>query len=484
MLRSESLRDDLADLFDEAAPQLTLEEVRDRAFQIGPIRHSRMPRPSVMALAFVAVLMTGLLVGALTQPWDRQAPLTSQPEVVSPELTDTTAIVTTDASPVPLGADHLWPETPRNDTPSELAQDFATTVLGWQDIDDPWAIEFPDDVTWVRIQRADSPELVVVATTVSPDGNPVIVEAGHGVDLSRTETGGTKVGLAMVPQASEGEIIVRMSDGSYEVKTVAFDPDNPSPVDTDLPQVDPSSIVSVLIRYKDETGQVIRVYGTSTPQMDQIRSSDERGRAYVVDGEQLLATQPTVVIGVQSPEPRFDTSDLGEEVTLTPITDVARILRRVEFYPGDELIRVTVLGTTPQGIDAKVAYNTYYHYNDIESGPSQSRYMFTDENVSGVASPLDELTNAPGGLVPRTPTPVPWSEGDGSRRTIGWWVSPDTSVVVMNVDGEQTWQRPIDATAVFDYNPASLDFQLTALNNSGETVASYTGSIHHIIGGP
>lgn len=476
MLRSESLRDDLADLFDEAAPQLTLEEVRDRAFQIGPIRHSRLPRPSVMPLAFVAVLLTALLVGALTQPWDRQAPLTSQPEVASPELTDTTAIMTTDAPPVPLGADHLWPETPRNDTPSELAQDFATSVLGWQDIDDPWAIEFPDGVTWVRIQLADSPELFVVATTVTPDGNHVIVEAGHGVDLSRSETGGTKVGLAMVPGASEGEIIVRMSDGSYEVETVAFDPDNPSPVDTDLPQVDPSSIDSVLIRYKDETGQVIRVYGTSTPQMDEIRSSDERGQAYVVDGEQLLATQPTVVIGAQSPEPRFDTSDLGEEVTLIPITDVARILRRAEFYPGDEIVRVTVLGTTPQGIDALVAYNNFYY--DTENGPKQYRYMLIGDDITGIGSPLDELTNAPGGLVPREPIAVPWTASGGeSRRSVVWYVPPDTSVVVMNVDGERTWQRPIDATAIFDYDYAysSIDLQLTALNSSGETVASYTG---------
>jgi hypothetical protein len=474
MLSPELLGKDLADLFDEATPELTLDEVRDRAFQSGPVRHSRRPRPAVVALgAFLAVLFTGLLVGALTQPWDRQAPAISQPEIISPDHTDTTAAETTAAPPVALGVSYLWPETPQNDTPSGVAEDFAASVLGWQNIEDVWASEHSDGVTWVRIQRADSPEEVDVATTPSPDGNHVIVEAGHGVELAQSETGGITVGLAMVPEASEAEIIIRMLDGTYEVETVALDPDNPGPVDAELPQLDPSSIGSVLVRYRDETGQVIRINGTSTPEMDQASSLDERRQLYIVDGEQLLATNPTVVIGAQSPEPRFDTSDLGEEVTLTPITDVAKILREAAHYPHEEIIRITVLGTTPEGTDALVVYANS-GWNE-ETAPTQYRYMVFGDEMVGSGSLLSELTNAPGGLVPRPVQSERWTPADQEGRPYVWWhVATDVSVVVMNFNGEQKWQRPIDGAVIFTFEPPS-GVEFTYLNSIGEIIGGYGG---------
>lgn len=471
MLSREPLGYDLADLFDEAAPELTLDEVRDRALQGGLVRSSRRPRPAVVALgAFMAVLLTGFLVGALTQPWDRQAPVSSQPEIIPPDLADTT-----DEPPVLLGVNYLWAETPRNDTPGELAEDFAASVLGWHDID-VWAIEDPeDDVTWVRIQRADRSEIVHVLTSRTIDGSHVVVEAGHGVELAPFETGSIKVGLAMVPEASEAEIIVRMSDGSYEVETIALDPDNPGPVDAELRQVGPSNIGSVLVRYRDETGEVIRVNGTSTPQIDQGSSPDERQQVYVVDGEQLLATQPTVVIGAQSPEPRFDTSDLGAEVTLAPITDVAKILRQAAgiAYPGDEIIKVTVLGTTPQGTEALVVYSNEY-YNPV-SGPSQTRFMLFGDDAVGSGSLLSDLTNAPGGLAPRPPIGEQWTPEDQEGRTHLWWHVPtDVSVVVMSFNGEQTWQRPIDGTVIFRYVSAR-GVEFTYLNSVGEIIGTYDG---------
>lgn len=471
---------DLADLFDEAAPELTLEEVRDRAFRSEPIRYPRSPRPSVVALvAFVAVLLTGLLVGSLTQPWDRQAPVISQPEIISPDLTDTTPVETTESSPVRLGADQLWPEKAQNDTPSELAEAFATSVLGWQATEDVWALEHPNDVTWVRIKLAGSTELVDVLTTSTPDGNHVIVEAGvpwdHGLDIGTMESRGTKIRLGPVPHAVEGEIIVRIADGSHLVERFNLDPDDPAPLYAELPQIAPSSIRSILIRYHDDTGHVIRVNGTSNPQISLNVAPSQDQDVYLADGEKLLSTHPTVVTGAYSPEPRFDTSDLGEEVTLAPITDVARILRRAAdmTYPDAEIIRVTVLGTTPQGTEALVVHSIHH---DPENDPSQERYMLFGDNAVGTETPIKELTNEPGGLVPQRTAYAqgPWTPDDWEGQRYAWWHVPtDTSVVVMSFNGEQKWQRPIDATVIFKYESA-INIEFTALNSIGETIASYS----------
>lgn len=401
-------------------------------------------------------------------PVDRLQNTIAPPTTTSSELTGTSRTQTGEPPPVSLGIDHLWPALPQDETPSELAEAFATNVLGWQAIEDVWALPHPDDVTWVRIRRADSAALVDVLT-MPLDGKHVVVEAGHGVNLGPSEVDSVKIGLAMVPRAREGEIIVRMADGSFLVETVTFDPANPAPVDAKLPQVEPSSIRSVLIRYRDETGQVIRVNGTSIPQIGEIVSPDERRDIYLADGEQLLATQPTVVIGAQSPEPRFDTSELGEEVTLDPIMDVSRIIGRAAdtAYPDAEMIKVTVLGTTPQGIEALVVYTIH----DSE----QERFTLVGDNSSGISVPLDDLTDAPYGLAPRIPYDQigpSISSARESHSVVQWDVPPDTSVVVMNIEGETKWQRPTDATVIFELKGPASDVELTALDSTGQVLRS------------
>ncbi len=78
---------------------------------------------------------------------------------------------------------------------------------------------------------------------------------------------------------------------------------------------------------------------------------------YVAEGERLLATDPVVVQGALSPNPRFDTSVLGVEEPLSPLTDSTLALEVVQLVTEDgQLVRVTTVGTTVDGFNTIIQY--------------------------------------------------------------------------------------------------------------------------------
>lgn len=192
---------------------------------------------------------------------------------------------------------------------------------------------------------------------------------------------------------------------------------------------------------------------------------------YVAEGEILLATDPVVVQGVLSPEPQFDTSGLGIEEPLSPITDaeLADELAR-HLSEDDQLIRVTTIGTTVGGVHAAIQHSEGPGLSD---GRIQTGCLLT---IPGGAScsgqDLEAVINEPGGLVQPGSSAEPISYGVGGSDVLMWDVPPETSVVVLTINGESAWQRPVSGVAVFDTVLYEGDrFTLSALDNNGTELA-------------
>lgn len=488
-MNTESLGRALVELFDEASPEVTLREVRERSIR-GPVRSARFSGSVVAVGAFAIVLLGGLSIGLLTQPWDAQSPVVSPPEATSPTVADPLPGSTpadpspsdpTDSPPVVLGVDHLWPNTPREQSTVELADTFAREVLGWES---PDLSEFghPEGRTWVRIDRSERRELVDVLTAPSGGDGRVIIEVGvpwgHGVDIAEAAPGGVSIALVKVPNAVEAEVVIRLADDSHLVETVRLDPESPDPSSAEFSQLVAGSIRSVLIRYFDQTGQVVGVNGTANPEINQPTTPSDNQAAYLDEGETLLLSHPAVVLGAPSPEPRFDTGGLGENVTLAPIISAAEILELAAnvTYPHSDIMRVTVLGTTPSDTPALVVHSLY---DDPEQGPMQERLTTFGGGGGGSVHPIDELADEPGGLAPRVPTEGVdmWGTRAEGRRHFVLSVPSNTSVVAVVVDGESTsWQRPTDRTAVFEFDSslATSDIEFIALDRDGDRIRAYS----------
>ena len=197
---------------------------------------------------------------------------------------------------------------------------------------------------------------------------------------------------------------------------------------------------------------------------------------YVANGEVLLSTDPVVVQGAPSPEPEFDTSKLGIDQSLTPMTDASVALAVVEpdleSATDGEVIRVTTLGTTVAGREA-VILHAYQTQDDGQR--IQVRCLvapFGGTSCGGYD--VQDIITEPGGLArPESPN-EPSIYTVGGAAVLMWDVPQGTSVVVMTVNGEAVWQRPIAGVAVFDTDLFDGDqLQIVALDQQGAILASF-----------
>lgn len=207
---------------------------------------------------------------------------------------------------------------------------------------------------------------------------------------------------------------------------------------------------------------------------------------YVADGETLISADPPIVQGAESPEPEFDTSGLGDEVPLAPVTDSLRIVEAATTLqtgglPG-EIIRITVLGETPEGVLALIVHA---EGEDLRGNPIQLRCQTTTlggTQTCGGGLDLEEVADMPGGLIPAQP-------GGGPNYTVGeapddhtmiWEVPPETSVVTLTVNDETRWQRPVAGVAVFITDLVFGDrFELAAFDARGNTLDSVSVVTRH-----
>lgn len=202
---------------------------------------------------------------------------------------------------------------------------------------------------------------------------------------------------------------------------------------------------------------------------------------YVADGETLISTNPPIVQGAESPEPAFGTQGLGAEAALTPVADVPRITDTVNDPKSDledmglEIIRITVLGETPEGVLALIVHG---NGQDLRGNPIQLRCQTTTlggtQTCGGGLEP-EEVAELPGGLIPAQP-------GGGPNYTVGevpddatmtWEVPAETSIVTLSVNDETRWQRPVAGVAVFITRLVYGDrFELTAYDPQGNIIDS------------
>lgn len=213
----------------------------------------------LVAVGGGALLIGGAGDGAPTTPSQLGTPATAVLDPSGP-------------AEVLLGDEHVWPKTPRPGTPFDIAEAFASEVLGWDDsliYVDPDAD--PSGPVWVRLDpRFDVVELVDLLAIPHPDGGRVIAEVGtpwaHGASVfpAPGQVSGSSVGLLRVRTAATAEVNVRLTDGRQVVVAADMGRDGVIVNRVDIPEItDPASIASVLVRYLDEAGAVVAVSGGS-----------------------------------------------------------------------------------------------------------------------------------------------------------------------------------------------------------------------------
>ncbi len=189
-----------------------------------------------------------------------------------------------------LGIGHVWPDSPMEGTPTEVARAFASEALGWKDViaeEDP-----PGDPTgpvWVRLENTGAVEHVKVLTVPSPDGGRSIfqvatesIAGGPNVGAREPGSPGTIITVIAAPGAIRANVSVRTS----AIDQISIDVDfaesmqAPEPpattlgagdsrpalptggsVSVDIGVDDPLQVSSVLVRYLDQDGRVISAVG-------------------------------------------------------------------------------------------------------------------------------------------------------------------------------------------------------------------------------
>ncbi len=192
------------------------------------------------------------------------------------------------------------------------------------------------------------------------------------------------------------------------------------------------------------------------------------------EGEVLLSTDPYVVVqGAEAPEPQFDTSGLGLEQPLTPLTDLGRIAAVVDQYLGfagdPEVLRITTVGTTGGGQDTVILH--LYETDQFSDRRLQYRCILPSAGCGGEF--LDDPTVDSEQLLQPDPRDQPTYEVGGPGH-VTWDAPPGASVVVLTVNGNPVWQRPIGGVAVFDTQLVDGDrFDIKALDENGVTLINH-----------
>ena len=168
---------------------------------------------------------------------------------------------------VRLGEGHVWPETPVDGSPTEVALAFASEVLSW---DNATAIKDPEGdpsgPMWISLQHDGAIEPVKVLTSPMTDLGRVLVQVGvpsaMGLIAGAIEPGepGSAVSLPHINGAVAAHLTLRLSDGKQLVVETA--PGDLEAGRVEIPNIeDPREIRTVLIRYFDDHDHVIAAIG-------------------------------------------------------------------------------------------------------------------------------------------------------------------------------------------------------------------------------
>ena len=238
---------------------------------IGRVQVSQRRR-SAVSVVVMAFVVTVIAVGAIAL-WPTAGESGPEPGSVA---TSPTSDFTIELPGVVLGDSHVWPETPRQGTPAELAAAFAIEVLKW---DDPAAIPDPDadpsGPVWVNVNpRSEGVAFGHVLTVPVPEGGRVIIQVGNQFFTGGPVVGsidgaaGTRIEVIRVQYSVGAEITISLKDGTQVVVVDEFEVIDESGVTArgisqiDIPQIpEPSDIASILVRYVDIAGDVNAVSG-------------------------------------------------------------------------------------------------------------------------------------------------------------------------------------------------------------------------------
>lgn len=180
----------------------------------------------------------------------------------------------------------------------------------------------------------------------------------------------------------------------------------------------------------------------------------------------VLLENPLVVRGTDGPEPRFDTSDLGQEVSLADPVNVADTVGRVAgnlLSPEDEVIRYVITGATESGATAGlVETSSGLHWCLWVVPATETRPTCTGSRSSDT-NPVFNFN--------------PLTDGSWQRGTLAWGpLPPDTSVVAITYGDQSYWQRPIGGIALFDIaNHGQDQVVLTGYAPDGNIIDTLTG---------
>jgi hypothetical protein len=232
---------------------------------IGRVQASQRRR-STLSVVVMAFVVTVISVGAVAV-WPTAGKSEPEPGSVA---TSPTSRFTIELPGVVLGDSHVWPETPRQGTPAELATAFAIEVLEW---DDPAAIPDPDadpsGPVWVNVNpRSEVVAFGHVLTVPVPEGGRVIIQVGNQFFTGGPVVGsiegaaGTRIEVIRVQYSVGAEITIRLKDGTQIAVVEEFDENAAGIGQIDIPQIpEPSDIASILVRYVDIAGDVNAVSG-------------------------------------------------------------------------------------------------------------------------------------------------------------------------------------------------------------------------------
>lgn len=183
-------------------------------------------------------------------------------------------------------------------------------------------------------------------------------------------------------------------------------------------------------------------------------------------GEVQVLEDPLVVRGTPSPEPRFDTSTLGDEVLLSEPDDVSGFVSwadQAEFPDGD-LSKVIVAGSVDDlGASAGMAVVV------PREAPDNVEWCILTLTQSGVTCATAPDFQAPAYLI-RHPEPLNSTPG-----TLSWGPAPEgTSVVTLSYGDTRMWQRPVSGIVLFPIDTPSEQFVITALDQEGNEIYTDT----------
>lgn len=196
--------------------------------------------------------------------------------------------------------------------------------------------------------------------------------------------------------------------------------------------------------------------------------------AEVAAGETVVSEDPLVVAGTPAPEPQFDTSALGEQVTLNELDDLTHILdwaSQAESVGEIDPEKLIIGGS----IDLPVTEHTATEASvGIAVGPN------VPDGVQWCIFTVDARGGAIcAGRGANNQTPVVAirnRDAFGSiPGTLSWGPAPvNTSVVTFTYGDTKLWQKPVSGVVLFPINEPVDEYTITAFDAQGNQVHSET----------